>query len=144
MTKENFPQEFLRGLSSKDFIKNGIVVAAAFQFDSAQRSDNMNEASINWLDDDGAIETALTQRKDNGKIQFSAGVARLDLTRLKGVFQCIPSGIFEYERAPLPKNPYHGNLLISSDADKQTKQLITNGLALVAGNNIIQPKEQIE
>lgn len=137
MSTKDFPQEFLRGLSNKDFAINGLVMASAFQFDEADRDDGMLEASINWLDDDGAIEVALQQRKENGRIQFVGGVARIDIQRMKLILQSIPSDMFSHERAELPNNPYHGNLLLASSANRQMKQMITNGLALAAGTNII-------
>lgn len=111
-----YPTEFLRGIPNKDFLEQGIVTAKAFQFDSAEREDNYDEASINWCDDPGAIELALNQRKPNGKIQFSAGIAVLNLNRTKDILSNIlqsgnlQPGTFEYERKPLPENKYHGNL----------------------------------
>lgn len=137
MSTKDFPQEFLRGLSNKDFAMNGLVMASAFQFDEADRDDGMLEASINWLDDDGAIEVALQQRKENGRIQFVGGVARIDIQLMKLILRSIPSDIFSHERAELPNNPYHGNLLLASSVNRQMKQMITNGLALAAGTNII-------
>ena len=137
MQKE-LPKEFLRGITNKDFVKNGHVMQTAFQFDEATREDNMKEASINWLDDEGAITVALNQRKENGKLQFVAGIARLDLSRVKLILASLPEGLFSYERAPIPDNKYHGNLLVSNNADKQMRLLISNGLALAAGSNIIE------
>ena len=136
MTIEEYPKEFLRGIPNKDFISGGHVNANAFQFDDVGRQDGNKELSINWLDDAEAITLALSQRKENGKIQFSAGVARLDLDYVKLIFQSISVGIFSYERSALPDNQYHGNLLLGN-CDKSTKQLIMNGLALAAGTNII-------
>lgn len=136
MTPEEFPKEFLRGIPTKDFVSGGHVTANAFQFEDMGRSDGNKELSINWLDNEEAILLALNQRKENGKIQFSAGVARLELDYVKLIFQSISSGVFSYERNALPDNQYHGNLLLSN-CDKPTKQLIMNGLALAAGTNII-------
>lgn len=136
--KKEIPEEFLRGISNKDYIKNGHVMQAAFQFDEVGRDDNMKEASINWLDDDGAITIAMNQRKENGRLQFVAGIARLDLSRVKLILASLPEGLFSYERAPNPENNYHGNLLVSNNADKQMRLMISNGLALAAGSNIIK------
>lgn len=135
-TKE-FPDEFIRGISNKDFIQNGLVLASAFQFEDFGRIENMSEASINWIDDEGAVELALSQKKENGKLQFSVGVARLELETVKLFLRNIPPGIFAYERAPLEDNIYHGNLLMDTRINKQLRQLIMNGLALAAGTNII-------
>ena len=69
MPDELYPKEFLRGISSKDYIDNGHVLYSAFQFKDTGRDDGNSEASINWLDDDDAITIALNQRKENGKIK---------------------------------------------------------------------------
>ena len=140
MEVKEFPDEFIRGISSKDFIQNGLVLSSAFQFEDFRRTDNMSEASINWVDDEGAVELALNQKKDNGKLQFSAGVTRLELETVKLFLRSIPPEVFSYERAPLEDNVYHGNLLIDSKVNKQIRQLIMNGLALVAGTHIIPQK----
>ncbi len=143
MKNEEYPRELLRGISNKDFVQNGFVLATAFQFEDADREDNMNEASINWLDDDEAITIALEQRKDNGKIQFPVGLAKIDLEKLKLILSGFSMEDFSYERAPIEGNKYHGNLLLNSIISKPIKQLIMNGLALAAGTNII-PQHNFE
>lgn len=137
MNKKEYPKEFLRGISNKDFVQDGWVLATAFQFDNQGRKDNMSEASINWLDDDGAIVVAFNQTKDNGKPQFPGGLARLDLEKVKLILGNFTAKDFSYERAPIDGNLYHGNLLMSSTINKPVKQLIMNGLALAAGTSII-------
>lgn len=135
--EQMYPKEFLRGIANKDFIDNGHVLHSAFQFDDTGRADGNWEASINWLDDDGAITLALNQRKDNGKLQFSGGVARIDLSYAKMVLHNFSQVGFSYERAPLENNKYHGNLLLDNSLSKQTRQMLMHGLALAAGTNII-------
>lgn len=137
MPTKDYPQKFLRGLSNKDFVQDGHVLPTAFQFDDVGRADCMHEASINWLDNDGAIDVALKQRKDNGKIQFTAGIACLELELVKLVLNSIPQEVFTYERDELPENIYHGNLLLASSVSRPMKQLVMNGLALAAGTNVI-------
>lgn len=137
MKEKEYPKEFVRGISNKDYIQNGYVLASAFQFDDQRRKDNKFEASINWLDDDGAIEIALCQRKDNGKLQFPAGLAKLNLESVKLILKSFSEEDFSFERAPIAGNQYHGNLLMNPSINKPIKQLITNGLALAAGTNII-------
>lgn len=137
MDEKRYPEEFIRGISSKDFIQNGYVLPSAFQFDGQSRDDKKSEASINWIDDEGAITVALKQRKDSGKLQFPAGVAKLKLEEVKLILKNFSEEEFSYERAPIEGNRYHGNLLMKSTINKQVRQLITNGLALAAGTNII-------
>lgn len=137
-TEQPYPKEFLRGIANKDFIiDNGCILCTAFQFDDVARSDGYREASINWLDDDGAITLALNQRKENGKIQFPGGVARIDLNYTKMILHNFSQADFSYERAPLENNKYHGNLLLANSLSKQIRLMIMNGLALAAGNTII-------
>ncbi len=137
MGEELYPKEFLRGISNKDFIENGHVLYTAFQFDDTGRDDGNREASINWLDDDGAITMALSQKKENGKFQFPGGVARIDLDFAKMILHNFAQIGFSYERAPLENNKYHGNLLVANSLPKQTRQMLMTGLALAAGTNII-------
>lgn len=134
---EKFPDYFIRGISSKDFIADGQVLHTAFHFETFERDDNKQEASINWLDDDGAIDVALSQRKENGKIQFQAGVAKVNVELVKLILTNLQNNPLSYERAPIEGNTYHGNLLIDIDIPKHTKNMVLYGLALAAGTNII-------
>lgn len=138
METRDFPTNFYRGIANKDFISNGFVQQAAFQFDDEIREDGYKELSINWNDCDDALNKALEQRKTNGKLQFSAGVANLDLQKVEMMlFDYIRQEIFSYERREVEGNPYHGNLLLKGSVDKRCRSLISSGLALVAGLNII-------
>ena len=134
--KEKYPDEFLRGIPNKDFISDGQVLPNAFQFEDLNRTDKKSELSINWLDDEGAIQVAIDQRKANGKIQFVGGVARLNRSMVQLVLTNIRQNAVSYERARLPENPYHGNILIDSSIEKPIRLLIMSGLALAAGTNI--------
>lgn len=143
--KTEYPSYFLRGLSNKDFVCNGMVVYNAFQFDDFKRDDNKRELSINWLDDDGAIANILSKKKENGKLQFPMGVAKLELSTVLMILSNFKNtGYFSYERAPLPDNTYHGNLLLDNSIEKSIRLLIMNGLALAAGYNIIEQTETQE
>lgn len=136
--KDNFPDEFWRGIANKEFISQGHVLASAFQFDEEIRVDNYKELSINWNDNAKALEKLLVQRKENGKLQFSGGAAKLSLSTVKQVLKSfIDENQFNYERRPVEENEFHGNLLISADLNKQLRTQVSNGLALVAGTNIV-------
>ena len=135
----NYPQDFFRGISTPDFICNGVVVAAAFQFDKEEREDGYRELSINWNDDEHSIEVLFNQRRENGKIHFKVGAVKMDLAFTKHVLKAhIDSQEFAFERREVEGNKYHGNLLIKANVPKSIQQLVTNGLALVARNNIIR------
>lgn len=140
-----YPDSFFRGIASSNFILNGHILGDAFQFDDAGRSDNFKELSINWNDSEEALELALTQRKSNGNLQFTGGVAKLDLSFVKMFFHTyIEEGTFSYEGREVPGNPYHGNLLISSTLNKQQRSTISGTLGLLAERNPIYPPKTSE
>lgn len=137
-----YPADFWRGISNKDFISNGVVLPSAFQFDDAIRDDGYKELSINWNDCVESLEIALNQRKQNEKLQFPGGVARLELSKVEMFLHThIAQRIFTYERRIVEGNPYHGNLLVSGTSPKAVRSLISNGLALVADTNITYQPE---
>lgn len=141
MTAADYPEDFWRGISNKDFINQGIVLASAFQFDKIIREDNFQELSINWNDNADSLEKILCQKNASGNIQFKGGAAKLSLqmtTMLLKIF--IDNNQFDYERRPVEGNEFHGNLLISADLGKALRTQISNGLALIAGTNIVPQK----
>lgn len=138
MVGENYPDTLWRGISNSDFICDGYVLVSAFQFSKAVATDGFNELSINWNDNDGSLELLLSQRKENGKLQFSAGAAKLETAKMKQYLSdFFESGTFKMERNSIPNNAYHGNLLIRNNANKQIQTMIANALALVAGTHIV-------
>jgi hypothetical protein len=101
--------------------------------ESPHRNDGWTEDSINWMDDKDAMEFTLNQVKDSGELQFKMGVAilpRAELDRIKRRHGF--AGHFDYERAPIEENQYHGNLLLRSDVSKHLKNMIRSALALAA------------
>jgi hypothetical protein len=86
------------------------------------------------MDNDGVIDFTLCQKKDDGQEeQFRVGVAilpRSELDRLKkrtGIAE-----FFDYERASLTNNNYHGNILVSNKVSKTRKTMIRSALALAS------------
>lgn len=122
------------------FTQEQNVAPGAFQFGdfTAKRSDNCHEASVNWEDDEGAITTLLEQKKEEtDELMFKYGYARLPLNLVKMTLKSlIDKKYLDFERKPLEKNPYHGNILIPSDIKKQEKTMIQNNLAAIANNDI--------
>jgi hypothetical protein len=112
--------------------EDGSVGSHLFYFkDRDKRGDGWVEQSINWEDDNLAIELSLNQQKENGDFQFKVGLARIpreEIDRLNK--QPTVNGVLDYERQPLEDNPYHGNLLLRSDVPKRTMKKIAAGLAL--------------
>jgi hypothetical protein len=136
-----FPETLLRGVPNDTFlVEDGSVGSHLFYFDDQPREDGNIERSINWEDDDGALATIFTQRKENGDPQFRAGAVRIpreELDRLAN--RPTVRSILSYERSPLPSNPYHGNLLMQSTVEKRTMKTIAAGIALAVSEVIRRP-----
>lgn len=145
METKNYPEDFWRGISNKTFLSEGHVLPSAFQFDDEVRADGYRELSINWNDCEDALITALNQRRENGNLQFKAGVAKLNLEAVNFVLSNFKSqNQFTYERREVEGNAYHGNLLILGSLEKAMRTMISNGLALVAGTNVVPQMDQTE
>ncbi len=128
-----FPNLFIRGISNKqDLDEESIVLSGAFDFQEVSREDEYgNELSINWIDDDGAIDEAKNKEKENGELQFKAGLAILNRTKIDLFFHDhIEQNRFNYERDALPNNKYHGNLLINKSVKKSIVKILKASLSL--------------
>ncbi len=127
------PDNCIKGIPNRDFIlDNGFPATHLFHFEEKHaRSDGWIEQSINWEDDDVAIEFTLSQKKDNGERQFKAGVAiisRDEIDRLNE--KPTVKGALSYERHTLPNNCYHGNILLQAGIRKPRMKMIAAALAL--------------
>lgn len=141
----SYPDELIRGIASKDYIdEDGRTSASLFQFGDTIREDGFSEASINWLDDESAIDCAMKQLKKDGSIQFKAGVAILPRDWIDMLMrQQTGKGVLNYERAQLEDNPYHGNLLRKDrDIDKKIKNVIAASIAMGVKRIIKHPQDQ--
>ena len=118
----NYPEEMVRGLSNKDTIEDdNTVLSAAFQFTEIA---GRQELSINWKDDEGAIDVAMNQKKKNSEdFQFKVGVAILSRRKIDDI------KFLTYERAPIPENHYHGNLFYN-DLSQGKKRLLSGMLSM--------------
>lgn len=155
---DNYPNELLRGIanSSPEFItQEGYPTQGAFRFDpyegSSRCNDGFCELSINWVDNENAVDTLLKQiniRK--GTPQFQGGYCRLEKQIINIALKTyINNEHFSYERRPIKAtqengnqgNPFHGNLLLKDDLDKAAKTNIQATLAAIAGMVIKRPTE---
>ncbi len=129
-----FPDTFLKGIPNSSFIlEEGNVASHLFKFDLDQkiRNDDLIEQSINWQDDNKAVDYTLKQKKDNGEIQFKVGVAivpREEIDKLKS--KPVYKNVFSYERTVGTNNPYQVNLLLNKNISKPTMRMLSAGLAL--------------
>ena len=113
----SFPDNCIKGILNNSFLveDDGSIAAHLFHFKPEHaRDDGWVEQSINWEDDESVIEFTLTQRKDDGELQFKTGIAiipREEIDRLNR--RPTVSGILSYERQTLEDNPYHRKYLTS-------------------------------
>lgn len=148
---EEYPEEFYRGVSSLENVtKEGYVMAGAFKFDNydgnSRGDDGFCELSINWNDNEDAKKILLEQHKPfKEEKQFKAGYCIVKRAYVDQMLKpYISKGHFSYERRPVEENlsediqanPYHGNLLVHNDLDKNAKKNIQHSLATLAGSII--------
>ena len=149
--RENYPDEFYRGISSpNDITKEGYAMAGAFKFDEYDKDlredDGFCELSINWNDEEEALKTLLEQHKPfKEEKQFKGGYCIIQKTLMDKVLKpYIDNNHFKYERRPIKQdadadiseNPYHGNLLMDHQLDKNARKNIQHSLATLAGSVI--------
>jgi hypothetical protein len=129
----SYPENCLRGLSSKDMLQeDGTIAGHAFYFTKVDnRTDGCQELSINWQDDDKTIEFTINQTSPRGGLQFKYGVAVLPLAALNKICKQLTliAGLVSYERKPTEENPYHGNILLRESVSPHTMKSIAGTLA---------------
>lgn len=142
----DYPEKFIRGISNSDFIdKEGRASAALFQFLDMKRADEFYESSINWYDDEEALQHIMNQRKEKEetKFQFKCGaaiIARSEADRI--IANPLYKDIFAYERFPIAGNQYHGNLLRKDNVIKKPIQNVIAASLAMNAQIILRPEEQ--
>jgi len=143
-----YPDHCIRGILNPTLLlEEDLLSLGAFDFLKGDRKDNWKEASINWMDDECAIDFTFKQTKDSGELKFKAGIAilpRSELDRIKKNYKFI--GNFDYERKLENDNDYHGNLLLNAKISNYKRDVIRNLLVFAAkvikrGDNSIYGQE---
>lgn len=134
-----YPDNCIKGIPNATFlVEDGSIGSHLFHFkDENCRDDGWIEQSINWEDDDRAVEFTLNQKKEDGSFQFTAGlviIPRDEIDRLNR--RPTVNGVLSYERQPLVNNPYHGNILLLKIVPKHTMKKLAAGLALAVSKVI--------
>ena len=114
-------------------MSGGVVALEPFLPDAKPvqpRPDNNLDASINWVDDDDAIAFTLAQERS------SFGAALVPRATIERIGSAVHGGVF-LERATLPDNRYHGNLVYSGGMEKALRRRVADAIALQA--EYIQP-----
>ena len=142
MTMDDYADNLLRGLSADDWVRDGLVTAAAFQikFEQPFLRNGQAAQSICW-EDDGSVVAIMLQQKRESAFQFKAGIARLPYTAVRHITR-LPAltGILSYDREPLEDNPYHGNLLVSPSSTPTQRKLLPAAIALHVSDVIPRPQ----
>lgn len=128
-----FPDKCLRGISASEQLEEGnSVSSSAFNFSDLIREDGWRDLSINWHDDEGAVQVLLNQKKANGEIQFKIGYAVIPREELDHLIkQPTVNEALKYERHQIENNPYHGNILVRGNLSKPKIRQLQAGLALL-------------
>jgi hypothetical protein len=142
-----YPDYLIRGIPNRDFLdEDGLPSAKLFHFNKPEsvRLPGYREESINWYDDEEAINHTFNQRKDDDSLQFKTGIAilaRSELDKVKNNPNVRER--FNYERYRLPTNQYHGNILLKTDAPKPLIRKIAAQLALNVDRIITREEYEI-
>jgi len=141
MSTNKFPPSFLRGIPNDKFIdEDGQPSPNIFRpHDTQPLIDDWYKISINWEDDENALDFTLLQKKDDDSFHFKGGVARLDKTKLDILINEFPcSGNVDYERDKKKDNRYHGNLLLYKTlSEKRLRREISDKLLWTLSVTII-------
>lgn len=130
----DYPRTCIRGIPNSSYMEDDFPNADLFkQFDeNPERTDDFNEISISWEDDDKAIQTIMEQKKNaSDQFQFKIGcaiISKYELDRLCRKPQII--GKLSYERREVEGNKYHGNILLKKNVTKSLRNMIASNLAL--------------
>lgn len=130
------PDRCIRGIPNENCLLEGslsegnpIARLTLYPFPKERcRDDGWIAESINWMFDVKAIDFTFKQMKEDGKLQFSVGIAILSLIELNKIKRK-HRNFFYYEKDPTKDNHYHGNLLLKADIKKERKRMICDVLA---------------
>ena len=138
----NFPDNSIKGIPNEEFVIDESTVGSHLFYFGQPRNDGKIEQSINWEDNEFVIDFTLSQEREDGNLQFNAGVAVLPRSEIDRLSK-LPAirGLLSYERSPFNDNPYHGNLLLQATVPKAKMRQIAAGLALAISIIIPQTRE---
>ena len=138
MSELDYPANFLKGAPNLDAFdsENNVMTYAAWEhWDASVTMEGFEESSINWQDDDGALQELrhkMTEKKGEKCKQF-VGCFLLSTEELR---KCVRryEKILTFKRVPLAENPYHGNIY----RKKGMSRLITLTITSQLGNAFLR------
>ena len=131
-----YPHRLIKGLLNYTYLDesdHSIVLPSTFNFDEKYtREDDWIEQSINWEDDQEAINFTLNQKKD-GSILFPAGLAVVPTKEIVNLRKTSHlRNRFSYERKESDENKYHGNLVLNKETPKILRKMLRDVIAIKA------------
>lgn len=136
------PVNYIKGIPNNEFlVREDLSIGSNLFFFNMEeiRIDGWVEQSINWEDDNTVVDFSLNQKKDDGTLQFKAGIAifpRYEIDRLNR--QPTINGILSYERHPLENNKFHGNILLKAGVPRLTMKKIAASIAVTVSEIILR------
>lgn len=125
-----------------EWVSDGIVTAAAFQFDESPKhvKNGWMAQSIWWEDHETVVDIMFQHKKDN-EFQFKVGVARMPRESLHYLNRLMAlKNIISYDREPTNDIPYHGNLLLSVKSKSAQRKLAAANFASHVSDFIPRPE----
>jgi hypothetical protein len=133
---EEYPDAFLRGVINQgdQWYSSGLFRPALFKDFDNPDVEGWKKLSINWHDDDDAVEQIRSVCDRNGMKRYVGGIAavkRSDLDLFKNhQNHC---GFIGYEWDKLPENRHHGNIKLKDEGNSKIRyEMLCNHLASVA------------
>jgi len=137
-----YPDQFIHGIHTENNVVNDKRIKAEVFFNPKFNIESgYKEFSINWMDNPGAIDQLLNQKKDVDKRRFEYGYAVFNRKKMKEIL--FYDELFGINRAPLEKddlndeNIYHGNIIYNKDISRDDIKLIAFCLVGVSFEEVI-------
>lgn len=136
-----YPATCLRGIRLGKWIVKGpdgsVLAGTAYEFEPSARTglphECWREASINWEDDEKAVDFTRRQRNAKGLLH-QHGVGRLSVTDIELCRSLIRVaerlGLERRADPDQPENPYHGNLLLDPEVPIAFQRQLAGALGL--------------
>lgn len=129
-----YPEFCLRGLREKDHFNeiDNTITMKGYLPDTRTakvREDKGFATSINW-EDNGKVAKDTLKLEENGKPCFPFGIVRLPLLEIERIKNNpATKDMLSYERAKLPYNKHHGNIVFLEGLLQLKQNMIASVLA---------------
>ena len=134
---------FYRAIKNSYIETDGTIKDCAFHFRENEIT-GLKEVSINWNDDEGALEKLLKSKDKNGCLLCSKGYVLFNMAFINlKFFDYIKEDKLAFNRDPIYAkvyciNRYHGNLIATEKCSPNDRQFFRTNLALYANVFLIE------